>query len=249
MRQLGIQLLLAVATINAQSRLKGKSKEIKAIDNFSFLVEGGNLVTASTVRLEQLDILIGLDFEELQWREILVQFDDILEAFPKLPFFVADRNLAEEYVGLCMLGQRKFNQFHQHMSACFRFKNEKNRDTPVNLCSKTPIEIEGAEMLRGKENLKFRLDAIDANWSVETIRTDAKAQNALFEFCSYFNDFSMTYEKIADEMLTAMEMLSDNAYPEVLFGELKRDCEFSINGDGEQYDVVECTKTNKGYRC
>jgi hypothetical protein len=185
-----------VAPMCAQSKLKGKSKEIEPIGKFTFLVEAGKLVVASTVRLEQLDVLVGLNFEEIQWREILSQLDNILEAFPTLPFFVADTGLLEEYAGLCLIGQNKFNQFHQHMTECFRFKNEQNIDTPVNLCSKEPLGIKVADLLREKENIRNRFNAIDATWTPEKIKTDVGAQNILFEFCSYFNDFSIVMREL-----------------------------------------------------
>jgi hypothetical protein len=103
--------------------------------------------------------------------------------------------------------------------------------------------------LREQQNVKNRFKAIDANWTPEHIKTDVTAQTILFEFCSYYNDFSIVYEKIGEEMITAMEELSDGIYPEALFGELVRDCDYSINGDGERYHVLKCAKTNKGYRC
>jgi hypothetical protein len=241
-------ILITCTQIQGQLKLKGKPKEIEPIEKFTFLVEAGKLIVASTVRLEQIDILIGLDFEEIQWREILASLDNILETFPTIPFF-QDPTLMEDYAGLCAIGQQKFNHFHQHMTECFKFKNEENIDTPVNLCSKEPLSIKVADLLRERQNIKTRYGAIDVTWSVDHVKTDVGAQNILFEFCSYFNDFSIVYERLGEEMLTSLEELSDGIYPEVLFGELIRDCNFSINGDGERYKVIDCSKTNRGYRC
>ncbi len=232
-----------------QSKLKGKSAEIKPIEKFTFLIEGDKFTAAGTTRYEQMDILIGLDFEEIRWKEILTELDTLLEAFPIFKFFNESAELMEEYVGLCLLGQEKFNKFHAHLTQCFNFKNERLPDVPVNLCTKTPISITNEALTRDLKNIKKRFTEINKDWTPETIKTSTKASGTLFEFCSFFNDFSMVYENMADEMLTAMETLSDGIYPEVIFGELMRDCEGSINGEGEKFEVIRCSKTNKGYRC
>jgi len=252
MAYVNIFLFIVVTIIipgKSQLKMKGKQKEITPIEKFSFLVEGDKFVVASTVRLEQMDILIGMDFEETKWRQTLAEFDRVLEAFPQLPFFRESEELMEEYVGLCMIGQSKFTQFHTQLSECLNFKNEQIPDQAVNLCSKEPIGIKDAELLRELQNIKNRFKDIDTNWSVDTVKTSVTAQNILFEFCSYYNDFAIVYSEKSGEMLTAMEELSDGIYPEVLFGELQRDCNYSINGEGESFKVVKCTKTNKGYRC
>jgi hypothetical protein len=232
-----------------QSKLKGKLKDIAPIEKFTFLIEGENFWAASTTRYEQMDILIGIDFEETRWRELLAELDTVLEAYPKLNFFRIDEELMEEYVGPCLIGQGRFNKFHQHIKECFKFKNEKTIDEPTNICSKEPLGLKKEDLEREVQNIKNRFKAINVNWTPEQVKTSVEAKNILFEFCNYYNDFSMIYEIIGDQMLTAMEQLSDGNYPEVLLGEMTRDCNISMNGDGEKYTVLKCTKTNKGYRC
>ena len=236
------------ANIFGQSVLKAKSNEVEPIEKFTFLVDAHKFITASKVRLEQMDILIGLDFPETTWKIIIDDYDLVLKAFVALEFF-KNPTIREEYAALCLIGQGKFSQFHQHMKECFKFKEEVAIDTPINLCSKTPIEIKEENLRRELQNIKNRYKYIQPTWTPEQIQTSVEAQNILFEFCSYYNDFSMIYEQLAAEMLTAFEELSDGIYPEVLFGELVRDCNFSVNGDGEKYQVVGCNKNNKGYRC
>ncbi len=206
-----------------QSKLKGKLKDIAPIEKFTFLIEGENFWAASTTRYEQMDILIGIDFEETRWRELLAELDTVLEAYPKLNFFRIDEELMEEYVGPCLIGQGRFNKFHQHIKECFKFKNEKTIDEPTNICSKEPLGLKKEDLEREVQNIKNRFKAINVNWTPEQVKTSVEAKNILFEFCNYYNDFSMIYEIIGDQMLTAMEQLSDRNYPEVLLGEMSRD--------------------------
>jgi hypothetical protein len=243
-----LPIVFHCGTVLGQAQLKGKPKEIAPIESFAFLVEAENLIVASTIRYEQMDILIGIDFDDIKYKEIAAELDIVMETFPKFNFF-KDAILMEEYAGLCLIGQNRFNKFHKHMKEIFKFKNEKVIDEPVNICSLIPLEMNLKELSRDKQNLQNRLRAINANWDAATIKTSVEAQNILFEFCSYMNDFATIYEIIADDMLTSLEMLSDKVYPEVLFGELTRDCNGSRNGEGEKFDVTMCKKTNKGYRC
>jgi hypothetical protein len=130
-----------------------------------------------------------------------------------------------------------------------RFKNEQINDTAVNLCSETPIEIKLSYLQRELQNIKNRYKYINAQWTPDDVRNKPENQNILLEFCSYYNDFAIVYERLSAELLTALEELSDGIYPEVLFGELIRNCSYSVNGDGERYKVIRCAKNNKGYRC
>jgi len=241
-------LLTFALNLKGQSVLKQKEYDVEPIEKFSFLIDGNKLTVASTVRLEQMDILLGMDFSYENWKLILAEFDLILEAFPQLEFF-NDAALKEEYAGLCLLGQHKFNEFHQHISECMRFKNEQINDTAVNLCSETPIEIRLSYLQRELQNIKNRYKYINAQWTPDDVRNKPENQNILLEFCSYYNDFAIVYERLSAELLTALEELSDGIYPEVLFGELIRNCSYSVNGDGERYKVIRCAKNNKGYRC
>lgn len=223
--------------------------EFSAIEKFSFLVEGEKFKAANTVRYEQIDILLGIDFEELRWREMLTELNQIITAYPLLPFFKADETLIEKYVGPCLIGQEKYNKFTINMRECFKYKDESTPDTQISTCNKTPINIKKEEIERDIQNIRRRYGDIDGNWTPSDIRTSGKAQSALFEFCSYFNDFSLVYEGITDEMLAAMDLLTDNTYPEIMFGEITKDCNNTVKGHGEKYDVVKCRGTNKGLRC
>ena len=241
-------LLILPHFVYPQNRLKEKSNEIKPIDKFDFLIDSHKFVAANTIRLEQMDILVGIDFSEVKWKSVIDQFQALLDAFPNLEFF-KDTALMENFAGLCWIGKNKFNQFHDHMTEIFRFKDEKTIDTPINTCSKTPIEIKLEDLERELLNLNNRFKAINAAWTPDEIRASVQAQGILYEFCSYYNDFSIVYEGLAEESLTALEQLSDGNYPEVLFGELIRNCNYSLNGEGERFSVIACQKTNKGYRC
>jgi len=175
----GIFLILG----NSQSILKTKTNEVAPIEKFTFLVDAHKFIVASKVRLEQMDILLGIDFAEPKWREIKNTLDQTLIAFTQLEFF-KDPVIREEYAGLCLLGQNNFVNFIQHMTEIFRFKSETAIDSPVNQCSKTPIEIKVDGLERELQNIKNRYKYIVPTWTPEDIKNNANAQNILFEFCS-----------------------------------------------------------------
>ena len=52
---LGIIVIGIISTCHAQMKLKKPETKIAPVPPFTFLVEGGNMSVASTVRLEQLD--------------------------------------------------------------------------------------------------------------------------------------------------------------------------------------------------
>ena len=55
-------LLTFALNLKGQSVLKQKEYDVEPIEKFSFLIDGNKLTVASTVRLEQMDILLGMDF-------------------------------------------------------------------------------------------------------------------------------------------------------------------------------------------
>ena len=242
-------LIIYICYAVGQSKLKGKSKDIAPIEKFTFLVEGENFMAASTIRYDQMDILIGVDFEETKWKEFSAELDTLLEAWPKLSFFRNDEALHDEYVGQCLIGQARFNKFLQHMKDIFKYKNEHVPDEPINICTQEPLGIKREEIEREIINLKNRFKHINTMWTPEDIRNSAEAKNTLLEFCNYYNEFSTIYEIITNGMVTAMGQLSDNKYPEILLGDLIKGCNITVNGEGEKYSIIKCSKTSKGYRC
>ncbi len=99
-----IYVYIYLSSVNSQSILKHTQNEIEPIDKFSFLVDSNIVRVASTVRLEQFDILIGIDFSYEKWKIMLGMLDLILEEFPKFEFF-KDAEIKDNFAGACLLGQ------------------------------------------------------------------------------------------------------------------------------------------------
>jgi len=97
--------------------------------------------------------------------------------------------------------------------------------------------------------LYTRLQLIKGEWTVDDIKNSPDKQTILFEYCSYFNDFSIIYGQRASSIITALEQLSDGHFPEILLGNLLKTCTTAINGNGEIFEVVQCGGTDKGFRC
>jgi hypothetical protein len=244
-------LLIVILFIHptlTQTKLKRPEAKIAPVPPFSFLVEGNLMSVANTVRLEQMDTLLGIDFSLERWKETLTLYDAIFTSFSLFPFF-SDEALKKEYEGMCAIGTNLFKEFKALMTEAFQFKNENNIDTPVNVCSETPIEITLEELKREVKNLGVRLNAIKETWTAQYIKDNVEAQLTLVDYCMYLNDLGMVYAKRASDILAAVEEMSDGQYPEVLFGSLIKNCTYSQNGEGERYKIVACKGTNKGLRC
>ena len=234
--------------IFSQSKLKKSEAKIAPIAPFTFLAEGGRMSVANTVRLEQLDVLIGLNFSEIKWKESHALLNTTFQAFEKLGFF-SDEALKREFGGFCRIGYDKFDEFCKFLTESFRFKNEAVPDLQDNICSVTPLEIKLDDLKAELVNIVNRFNRINENWTPQQVKDSEDAKTILFEYCSYMNDFAIVYEQKASDMLAALEELSDGFYPEILFGNTVRNCTYSINGDGERYHVVECKGTSAGFRC
>ena len=66
-----ISILIWVSPLRGQSILKPKIEDVQPIEKFTFLIDANKLTVATTVRLEQMDILLGMDFTYEQWKLIL----------------------------------------------------------------------------------------------------------------------------------------------------------------------------------
>jgi len=231
-----------------QHKLKTQEARTTPSQPFSFLVEGNKISVANTVRIEQMDVLIGIDFSMIKWREKLALFDEIFKGFNELSFF-SDVALKKQYAGMCIFGTELFNDFRIIFGEVFQFKNENVDDSPVNVCSVTPLSMTLDELNRAIENLSYLFDSFNENWTTQDVKTNATVQSMIFDYCSYLNDLSIVLENKGSSILRALEELSDGNYPEVLFGNLIKNCSFTKNGEGETFKVSGCMDNKTGMRC
>jgi hypothetical protein len=241
-------ILISLWECNGQQKLKRKDIKNNPTQPFSFLVEGNIISVANTVRIEQMDVLIGINFSMVKWREKLALFDEIFEGFEQLGFF-SDEALKRQYAGMCIFGTELFNDFRIIFNEVFQFKNENIEDITVNVCSVTPLSLNVDELDRGIENLGYLFNAFNEHWTPQEIKTNATIQSVIFDYCSYLNDLSIVLEYKGSSILRALEELSDGKYPEILFGNLIKDCSFAKNGEGEDYKVLNCIDNKAGMRC
>jgi hypothetical protein len=232
----------------SQSKLKKPETKIAPVPPFTFLIEGNAMAVANTIRIEQMDLLVQIDFTEVKWKETLTLFDAIFTSFNALDF-LKDEELKKKYAGMCIFGTDLFEDFKTIFSEVFQFKNENVDDTPINVCSVTPLSMTIESLKKGIANLSTLFNAINETWTAAEVKGSDIAQAVIFDYCSYFNDFSIVYESKASNILASLEELSDGHYPEVLFGNLVKNCTFSKNGEGEKYEVINCKGTKKGLRC
>jgi hypothetical protein len=230
------------------STQKKANNSIDPIPKFSFLIPGNAITVSQTIRIEQFDILIGMDITELAWKQKYELMKLLVENFPKLAFF-SDETLKKEFLSLCKVGENIFTQFHELVTEAFKYKNEEVTDLAVNICSETPLQIKGEELDNEYNKLYARLQLIKGDWTIADIKASPDKQTILFEYCSYFNDFAIIYGQKAGAIVTALEQLSDGHFPEVLLGNLIRTCTTASNGNGENFEVIQCGGTDKGFRC
>ena len=229
-------------------QIRKESNSTEPIPPFSFLVQGNPISLAQSVKIEQFDILIGMDMTDQAWKQKYELLKLLVENFPKLSFFT-DPTLKKEFASLCKVGENIFFQFHTLISEAMQYKNEEINDASVNICSETPLKITGEELDNEYNILYARLQLIKDTWTIEEVKNSPDKQTILFEYCSYFNDFAIIYGQKAVTIITALEQLSDGHFPEILLGNLIRQCTTAISGNGEIFEVEQCGGTDKGFRC
>ncbi len=55
-------IMISLYKTNGQLKLTNPVVKVEPVKPFTFLVDGARISVANTVRLEQLDVLIGIDF-------------------------------------------------------------------------------------------------------------------------------------------------------------------------------------------
>ena len=214
---------------------------------FMFLVEGKNMEVTSRVSVENFDLLLKLEFGSIQFREVIAEFNAIISEWPKMPFF-SNEELKIEYISSCYEGQRAYTRMEHNINQILKFKNEEP-DTEINTCTYISHEIKLTDLQRGALNLKNRFTQVQRDWAPESIKTDLSKKNSLVLFCKQFAEFSTVWDDYTEDMLGALQELSDRIYPEILVSQFERNCTEALPGDGESFIVTSCRSSNLGYRC
>jgi len=227
----GIVLYILITHLNiglTQNILKKQVEKIAPVSPFSFLVAGNSMAIANTIRIEQMDVLLEIDFTKEKWEEIKGSVQLIFTSFESLNF-LKDETINKQYGGLCKMGKTLFSDIVIIMGELFQFKNENKEDIQINACSVTPLSM------------------LKAEWN--KILENATVQSIILEYCGYTSDFGIVYENKASNMLATLDELTDGIYPEVLLGNAVRNCNFAKNGEGEKFTVSRCMFSKRGTRC
>jgi len=102
-----IMVIMLILNINGQLKLTNPVVIVEPLKPFTFLVDGARISVANTVRLEQLDVLIGIDFTEARWKVTQSSLSAIINSFSQFGFFT-DATLSNEFGGLCRIGEEGF---------------------------------------------------------------------------------------------------------------------------------------------
>jgi len=74
-------IIIILDKTNGQLKLTNPVVKVEPVKPFTFLVDGAKISVANTVRLEQLDVLIGIDFSEARWKVTQSSLSAIINSF------------------------------------------------------------------------------------------------------------------------------------------------------------------------
>ena len=240
-------ILLLLNQDLGQMVLRGSEKGVEPIPAFSFLFDGKPFEVTSKVSLENFDLLVKVDFDIIQLKEMVVDFNSVVKEWPKLPFF-NDQELKIEYISLCYEGQRSWTRLESNLEQIIKFKNNEI-DVEVNTCTYVSHEIKLEDFNRGTMNLRNRYNQVKVEWTPDQVKTDLSKKNTLVLFCKQFAEFTTIWDDYTGDMLGVLQELSDRIYPELLVSQLDRNCTGAIPGEGESFTVTSCKASKDGYRC
>jgi hypothetical protein len=169
-----ISLVLAQGI--GQMVLRNNQKGVEPIPPFSFLFDGKPFEVTSKVSLENFDLYIKVDFNLIQFKEVVADFNAIVGEWPNMPFFNTDAELKLEYISLCYEGQRAYTRLENNIQQILKFKNNED-DVSVNLCTYTSHELKLTDFERGIMNLRNRYNQVKTDWSPDQIKTDLGKRN------------------------------------------------------------------------
>ena len=241
-----ISLMLAQGI--GQMILRNNQKGVEPIPPFSFLFDGKPFEVTSKVSLENFDLYIKVDFNLIQFKEVVADFNGIVGEWPNMPFFNNDADLKLEYISLCYEGQRAYTRLENNIQQILKFKNNED-DVSVNLCTYTSHELKLTDFERGIMNLRNRYSQVKTDWSPDQIKNDLGKRNTLVLFCKQFAEFTSIWDDYSGSVLGVLQELSDSLYPELLVSQFDRNCSGAIPGEGEAFTVTACKASKTGYRC
>jgi len=148
------------------------------------LFDGKPFEVTSKVSLENFDLYIKIDFNLTQFKEVVVDFNAIVE-WPNMPFFNNDADLKLEYISLWYEGQRAYTRLEKDIHQILKFKNNED-DVSVNICTYSSCELKLTDFERGIMNFRNRYNQVKTDWSPDQIKTDLGKRNTLVLFCKQY---------------------------------------------------------------
>ena len=177
-------MVTIVFFLGAASMYRYRAKEI---ESFTFLVEGQDIQISTALKIEKLDVTIGLNFTEATIKPPLTDILTAYQSWQSFPAFVTDKNLGSEYLSLSSPGLHALKSLTDNVDKLLTYIDA-TPYVPHTLCEFTPLKLELNDVLRWKGNIINKYNKINRAWTPDTIRSDTEQQYALTAFGTIMSD-------------------------------------------------------------
>ena len=245
----GIFLILGIFLINGLDSRVVKKPQAPA--NFGFVVPVSDFLVKFKTSIETIQYSFIIKMKEGEWDVILEEFNSIFEHFTTLNFFTQDEEFKSKMLAMMSTGFDNQKAFESSTNDIIKFKDESYTFVNTTPCQRTLLTYDKEDLERGVQTLKTKLDQIDTNWDISVVKTDAVKQSIIFSFISSYNVFFAAIEQFTSVLLSSLERLSDNQFPQEIMRTNKTCGTSNIvkETEGELYDILDCQGSKTGYHC
>ena len=222
-----------------------------ALTEFSFLVPERELLVKIKTSIETVQYTIAVDMDEQHWDVLAEEMNSKFKHFEELPFFAQDADFKNQVLSLMSPGFENQKDGESNINDIMKYKDESTEFKKTAPCQRTLIELNKEEIQRSILNLGTKFSKIDPNWDVNDVKTDPLKISTIFSFITTYNIAFGEIERTTSEILSSLELMSDNKFPENLM-RANKTCEFSNTvkeTEGEMYEILGCHGSKTGYHC
>jgi len=247
MFRLLLLLILCMTLITARRTVQRPATQA----NFGFLIPLGNMLTKIKTSVETVQYTISLKFTAAEWDVQAATLNRQFAKFEELNFFKNDQTFKESILSLTAPGFNSQKDFEATVNDILKFKQEDTDFTPQAPCQRTILELDKEDIQRGIQNINLQFERIDGNWELPGVKTDAVKLGVIFDFIDTYNEFFSEMEDNAGEILSSLELMSDNKFPEGVMRTNKtcKDSNAVKVTEGEIYKIISCQGSKEGYHC
>lgn len=219
------------------------------LPGLAFLADGDDIHLSLITEINRIGLNIKLDLKELEVKTATAAILQTIQSWEAYGPFAQDSGLKMEYLSMSSNGLTSTRKMIKNIEKILPYiSSSEIYDNKTHTCVVTPRTLSTDKFTRADYNLKKRWSHIDSSWTPATIKSDKSQANTLLLFANYLNDMGFALMQETSELVTILEQLSDEKFPETLHSDLENS-ECIPEEAGEGYSVKACAKKDIGFCC